>query len=133
MHSAGKQNIPVGRSKPYARCLLEEPRIFGRNNYEFQTPFSNPASSVNLSLSRSYHVVQTEGIDHPWNLGPVPNMTSVLGHSLLEWFVPLKMSHYNQPTHYLRPTYAPNFGPQPTLSPHLNARTLYVHSELSHR
>jgi palmitoyltransferase len=57
-----------------------------------RTTSSNSISSINLSPSRSYHVVQTEGIDHPWDLGPVPNMTSVMGHSLLEWLVPLKMS-----------------------------------------
>lgn len=80
MYSAGKQSISVGHSEPYARYLPEEPRIFGRNNYE------------------------------------VPNTL-----------------HYRRPTHYLRPIYTPNFRPQPTLSPHLNARTLYVHPELSHR
>ncbi|KAF2791666.1 hypothetical protein K505DRAFT_326674 [Melanomma pulvis-pyrius CBS 109.77] len=55
------------------------------------TPTS-PLSEVTLSPSRTYFVVETDGTDHPWDLGPAANMKSVMGHSILEWLIPLKMS-----------------------------------------
>ncbi|KAF2703754.1 hypothetical protein K504DRAFT_463195 [Pleomassaria siparia CBS 279.74] len=51
---------------------------------------SNPLTTIKLSPTRTYHVLQTT--HHPWDLGPIANIRSVMGYSFVEWFIPLKMS-----------------------------------------
>ncbi|KAF2014490.1 zf-DHHC-domain-containing protein [Aaosphaeria arxii CBS 175.79] len=47
---------------------------------------------VSRSPTRSYIVVQTELGTGLWDLGPLANIRSIMGDSLIEWFVPLRMS-----------------------------------------
>lgn len=57
-----------------------------------RTSHPKAIAEISLSPSRTYFVVQTEDTDHPWDTGSLPNIQSVMGHTLWEWLLPLKMS-----------------------------------------
>ncbi|KAF2251386.1 zf-DHHC-domain-containing protein [Trematosphaeria pertusa] len=47
---------------------------------------------VQRDASRSYVLFQTQPFDHPWDIGTWPNLQSIMGYSIWQWLVPLKMS-----------------------------------------
>lgn len=70
------------------------------------TPYSSASSSPNSnsrqqnpvlcelqrSQSRSYIVVQTQPGDNPWDMGVWNNVRSIMGDSVIGWFIPWTMS-----------------------------------------
>lgn len=53
---------------------------------------SNILCEVQRSQSRSYIVCQTQPGDNPWDMGARKNIQSIMGNSVIDWFLPLKMS-----------------------------------------
>jgi palmitoyltransferase len=52
----------------------------------------NVLREVTRDGGREYVVFQTQPLDNPWDLGNMANLRSIMGDSILDWFIPLKMS-----------------------------------------
>lgn len=51
-----------------------------------------PADSRDQRAQRKFAILRTESRENPWDLGYARNFTSVMGHSPLEWFLPIRHS-----------------------------------------
>ncbi|KAF2464265.1 zf-DHHC-domain-containing protein [Lindgomyces ingoldianus] len=49
-------------------------------------------STNQRSQTRCYIVLQTRPGENPWDLGVLDNIKSIMGTSVIDWFIPLKMS-----------------------------------------
>ncbi|KAJ4299803.1 palmitoyltransferase pfa5 [Kalmusia sp. IMI 367209] len=52
----------------------------------------NVLREVRRSDGREYVVFQTQPLVHPWDLGSMENLRSVMGDGLLQWILPFQMS-----------------------------------------
>jgi palmitoyltransferase len=78
---------------------LLKPRISASSTpYSSTNPSPNPNQQnpvlceLQRSHSRSYIVVQTQPGDNPWDMGAWKNVRSIMGESVIGWFIPWTMS-----------------------------------------
>lgn len=63
--------------------------------FSLQPPRPNIGANGSLrdqEAQRTFAIVKTEAGENPWDLGMWRNFTSVMGHSPLEWFLPIRHS-----------------------------------------
>lgn len=51
-----------------------------------------PSGARDLRAQRKFAILRVESRENPWDLGFARNWTSVMGHTPLEWFLPIKHS-----------------------------------------
>lgn len=52
----------------------------------------NVLREIKLDDGREYVVFQTQPLVNPWDIGSMENLRSIMGNSLLQWFLPFQMS-----------------------------------------
>ncbi|KAJ3472744.1 hypothetical protein NLG97_g10747 [Lecanicillium saksenae] len=74
---------------------LEQPSLLPPAAAAAATPGSvptRPADGRDTQAQRKFAILRVESRENPWDLGPARNWTSVMGHSPLEWLLPIKHS-----------------------------------------
>jgi hypothetical protein len=77
--------------------------VLTRRDPSTQTPRRNSSSNnsrdkpnvlkeVTCSDGREYVVFQTQPFVNPWDIGSMENLRTIMGNSMLHWFLPFQMS-----------------------------------------